>query len=313
MDLELFRNYIEIVETGSLTAAASRIHIAQPTLSKQLRQLELYFDAKLIITERGSRRVLITDAGRLLYDKAKYICSLNETAKEEIERIEHGASGTLRLSVANSRCKALVEGMLKPFSALYPHINYSIHEASYHEQRQALLSGLGEIGFLSTPPEDSNEIEELFRKDESLVAVFNANSEWLHEPQRKGIHLLDLKDIPISISRGCYTEFRKSCAQAGFTPLIRSVNTTKSTALYWAEADAAVTIVPTTDDEHLGAAFCVKKIVDIEFDIYKSVVRVKDRPLSYVALKFVEFYNENSNSHRLCNIRQLFDEVKRTR
>ena len=65
MDLAVLRNFISIVEAGNVTAASERVHIAQPTLSKQLRQLENYYDAKLIITERGSRQIILTDAGRI--------------------------------------------------------------------------------------------------------------------------------------------------------------------------------------------------------------------------------------------------------
>ena len=97
MDLAVLRNFISIVEAGNVTAASERVHIAQPTLSKQLRQLENYYDAKLVITERGSRQIILTDAGRLLYEKAKYMCSLDDSAIEEIRSSEHGAAGTLRV------------------------------------------------------------------------------------------------------------------------------------------------------------------------------------------------------------------------
>ena len=78
MDLENYRNFLAVIETGSLTGASEYVHVAQPALSKQIRMLENFFGARLLITERGSRKVILTEAGRLLYQKAKYICSLEE-------------------------------------------------------------------------------------------------------------------------------------------------------------------------------------------------------------------------------------------
>ena len=89
MELDNYRNFLAIIEAGSFTGAADYVHIAQPALSKQLRALENYFGTKLIITTRGSRQILLTEAGRVLYQKAKYMCALEDLAKSEIENIYH--------------------------------------------------------------------------------------------------------------------------------------------------------------------------------------------------------------------------------
>lgn len=102
MELDNYRNFLAIIEAGSFTGAADYVHIAQPALSKQLRALENYFGTKLIITTRGSRQILLTEAGRVLYQKAKYMCALEDLAKSEIENIMGGVVGTLRFSIANS-------------------------------------------------------------------------------------------------------------------------------------------------------------------------------------------------------------------
>ena len=90
MELDNYRNFLAIIEAGSFTGAADYVHIAQPALSKQLRALENYFGTKLIITTRGSRQILLTEAGRVLYQKAKYMCALEDLAKSEIENIMGG-------------------------------------------------------------------------------------------------------------------------------------------------------------------------------------------------------------------------------
>ena len=73
MDIENYRNFLAIIEAGSITGAAEIVHIAQPALSKQLRALEQFYGTKLLLTARGTRQIILTDAGRIVYQKAKYI------------------------------------------------------------------------------------------------------------------------------------------------------------------------------------------------------------------------------------------------
>ena len=82
-------------------------------------------------------------------------------------------------------------------------------------------------------------------------------------------------------------------------PHILSINSTRHTALQWALADVGVAVVPIEPGEDMGDEYQIKKILDIDAELYKSVVKVKGRPLSPLALKFIEFYNENSSSRRL--------------
>jgi len=310
MDLENYRNFLAVIETGSLTGAAEYVHVAQPALSKQIRALETFYDAKLLITERGSRKVILTEAGRLLYQKAKYICSLEDLAKEEIVSTQRGAAGTLRISVANSRSASFIKNNLQPFSELYPEVNFEIFETSFYEQSQQLLNGITEIGVLSTPIGQEDNFEELFRRDEYLAAVFSNNSQWQLHTKRKGINLSDLRNIPLSVSSGCHAILRKTCDSIGFRPKILSINTTRYTALQWALTDQSVAIVPVEPGEDLGEKYLIKKILDVDTELYKSVVKVKGRPLSPLALKFIQFYNENSDSRRLCDMRRLESESK---
>lgn len=64
MEIDNYRNFLAIVEAGSMTSASEFVHIAQPALSKQLKSLEGYFGTKLIITTRGSKHLILTDAGK---------------------------------------------------------------------------------------------------------------------------------------------------------------------------------------------------------------------------------------------------------
>lgn len=307
MELDNYRNFLAIVEAGSFTSAASYVHIAQPALSKQLRAMEAFFGAKLIITTRGSRQLLLTEAGRILYQKAKYICSLEDLAKSEIDSVMGGVMGTLRFSISNSRSALFIKSSLKSFSQLYPNITYELYEASIAEQAQQLLNGITEIGIFSTPVDHQGNFEILFRRDEELVAAFRKDSVWL-DNDKPTITLKELADIPLSLSAGCSDMFRQSCAEESIEPRIICISTTRDTALEWCSENAAVSIIPVEPTEQLGDDYVLKKIIDIDADVYKTVVKVKDRPLSIAAQHFLKFYAKTRNSQQVCDLEQLLKE-----
>ncbi len=301
MELDNYRNFLAIIEAGSFTGAADYVHIAQPALSKQLRSLENYFGTKLIITTRGSRQILLTEAGRVLYQKAKYMCALEDLAKSEIESIMGGVIGTLRFSIANSRSALFIKSSLKDFCALYPNIKCELFEAGINEQTQQLLNGITELGILSVPIEHQDNFEILFRRDEQLTAVFHKDSVFL-EPNKTSVTLKELEDIPLSLSSGCSEIVLKAFAQNSLVPRIMCTSTTRSTTLEWTRTKAAVAIVPVEPGEALGDEFVSLPITDLKTDVYKTVVKVKDRPLSVAAQHFLKFYSKTRNSQQVCDL-----------
>ena len=293
MEIDNYRNFLAIVEAGSMTAASEYIHIAQPALSKQVKSLENYFGTKLIITTRGSKHLILTDAGRILYHKAKYICSLEDMAKNEIGDVSDGSKGTLRFTVANSRAAVFIKECLEPFHRLFPLINYEIHEGGITEQSQQLLSGIAELGILSVPPIHQNNFDVLFRRKEKIVCVTAENSIFLKGTTTPTLE--ELAECPLCLSTGCHLMMSK----------ILSICTTRTTALRWAEDDCGVSIVPMEPKEKLPEGLIAKAITGVDTDLYKTVVRVKGRPLSVVAKKFLQFYSDVRDSERMIKIKDL--------
>lgn len=81
MDIEYYKNYVEIVEKGNISAAARNCHLAQPALSNQLKVLEKFYGAKLLI--RGSRKVELTEAEKIVYKGAKKLVELEFQIAQE--------------------------------------------------------------------------------------------------------------------------------------------------------------------------------------------------------------------------------------
>ncbi len=83
MDIKQLKYFYTIAEEGQITSAAKKLNIAQPPLSYQLKNLENELGVKLV--ERGSRNIKLTDAGLMLYNRAKQILDLTETTIDELK------------------------------------------------------------------------------------------------------------------------------------------------------------------------------------------------------------------------------------
>ena len=224
-------------------------------------------------------------------------------AKNEIGDVSDGSKGTLRFTVANSRAAVFIKECLEPFHRLFPLINYEIHEGGITEQSQQLLSGIAELGILSVPPIHQNNFDVLFRRKEKIVCVTAENSMFL-----KGITaptLPELAECPLCLSTGCHLMMSKIFAEKSIRPQILSICTTRTTALRWAEDDCGVSIVPMEPKEKLPEGLIAKPITGVDTDLYKTVVRVKGRPLSVVAKKFLQFYSDIRDSERMIKIKDL--------
>lgn len=82
MNLDFYRNYIKIIDCGTLSGAARELHIAQSTLSSQIRVLEEEYGSELFL--RGNRRLELTETGKLLYEKSKTIMMRRMYASAEV-------------------------------------------------------------------------------------------------------------------------------------------------------------------------------------------------------------------------------------
>lgn len=291
MNIEHYRNYIAIVETGSLTGASNKMHIAQSALSNMLKNMERSFGTTLIITNRGVRKIELTDAGRIIYEKARYICSLEELAYSEVADCADGGSGILRISLSPSTSISFIQDYLAGFSQKNPKVSYELYEVPIAEQTNQLLSGFTEIGIANAPLNKPEAFNVLFKINENLAAVFNLNNPWL-SPLCDTVALRELHNVPLCLSRGCSSLFKETCAKDNCTPNILSINTTKLACITWAKIGLGVAIVPVSFSEIFEQEVCYKIINDSRLKVSETFVTIKNRALSPVAQKFLNYCAE---------------------
>ena len=127
MEIKDMRAFYAIVEEGNISHAAQRLDIAQPALSRQMKRLESSLGVQLF--ERGSRRIRLTDAGRVLYSRVEHILGMVDGTVREITEIGSGVAGSIQLGTITTSGALLLPELITEFHRRYPQVTYQIWEA----------------------------------------------------------------------------------------------------------------------------------------------------------------------------------------
>ncbi|CAB3752333.1 LysR family transcriptional regulator [Burkholderia sp. MSh2] len=146
MDLRHLRYFLAVAEEGHFGRAAERLHIVQPALSAQIRALEEELGGALF--ERSTRKVALTDAGRLLVTEARRTIEQAERTKTLVQRAASGEAGVVRIGfVGNAVASARLSEDLAAFHAAWPDVVLDLREMAPVAQQDAILAGQLDIGY----------------------------------------------------------------------------------------------------------------------------------------------------------------------
>lgn len=160
-----------VADHGSFTRAAQALHVSQPALSQQIKELEERLGAQLL--DRSGRQIQPTDLGRAYLERARRALDELEEGARAIRDVEDLSAGSLRLGITPTVAAYLIGPLSQRFRASYPGIALSIHVASHEEIEPALIDDrldLG-IGFGDLSPED---IEVIPLHMEHLALITNS-------------------------------------------------------------------------------------------------------------------------------------------
>src|SRR3954471_14327235 len=139
MELRQLRYFVSIVDHGSLSRAALVLHVAQPALTQQLRQLEEELGAQLL--HRSAKGVLSTDAGKVFYEHAQAILKQVADARSAVAQSTDRPSGSVTLGLPHSISGALALPLLTAARASYPEITLQLTEEISGNLSEQLKSG----------------------------------------------------------------------------------------------------------------------------------------------------------------------------
>lgn len=153
MDIRVLRYFLTVASEGNITKAAETLHITQPTLSRQLMDLEEELGTQLFV--RGKRHIELTEGGIMFQQRVREIISLLEKAEREISGENQVVGGTVAVGCVESSAAFLLPEVMAAFSAKYPEVRYEFYAADGDDIRDKLDSGALDIGILVEPVETS--------------------------------------------------------------------------------------------------------------------------------------------------------------
>jgi len=170
MTLESYRNFVAIVDCGSIMAAANKLLIAQPSLSYQLKNIEKTYGVQLVI--RGPRSIELTEAGRVFYNKAKEICMLEESMRTSLTTTQAAYREQLKVSVPTGTNGPYLQTLFHSFVQKHPDVNYEICELPGNYVISNVIDGITEIGLVRSAVPSYSNLQTFPYRRENIVAVF---------------------------------------------------------------------------------------------------------------------------------------------
>ncbi len=196
MEIRVLRYFLEVAREGSVTHAAQRLHISQPTLSKQLKDLETELGKKLFV--RSSFSVRLTDEGMLLRRRAEDILDMVDKTADEFKALGQMTGGDIHIGCAESDSIKHLARRMKAVQGQYPGIRVHLYSGDTDDLSERLDRGLldfaviaqavdlSKYNYLELPGADTWGV--VMRKDAPLA-------------QKETVCLDDLLDLPLIVSR----------------------------------------------------------------------------------------------------------------
>lgn len=308
MDLKQLTYFVTVAGEGTISAAAKKLHMTQPPLSNQLKLLEE--EVGCLLFERGPRSVRLTDAGRMMYERASTLLHMSDLLKEELKEFRKGGRGTLRLGVVSSVSGTLFCRWFGDFHRLHPDIRFELFEADTYQLLERLRDGLIELAIVRTPfptgdflsfplkkeaivaaghvhyfPLRSQAVPGFFGEDRPAVGELTSG-----EQLPEAISLAALSRMPLILYRRWETVLTAAFHKENlpFEPFCK--NDDARTTAFLADAGVGVGILP----ESAVPLLCHKNTVwlPIEHRVFTSticVIQNKNAGLSAPAKAFAEF------------------------
>lgn len=196
MELRVLKYFIAVAREKTISSAADYLHITQPSLSRQLMDLEKELGKQLFI--RGNRKIVLTEDGELLYRRAIEIITLVEKTESEIQDSNEPISGNIYIGGSETKAMRIIAQAAAELQKLYPYIQYHIYSGTSDDVKEKLDKGLLDFGVLMGQF-DHTKYDSIKLPDHDVWGVLMRKDSPL--AKREFIKPEDLYNLPLIISR----------------------------------------------------------------------------------------------------------------
>jgi DNA-binding transcriptional LysR family regulator len=245
MDPKLLRGFLVLAEELHIGNAAARLHLTQPPLSKQIRQLEELLQVRLF--ERNRRGVRLTAAGAALVTEAQRLIAQSNLAVESVRQVARGDSGHVRIAFNASVLFMDVEHIVTRVENALPGLRSTWEEMGSSEQTDAPRQDRIDMGFAQAPQTLQGLESRVVAKVPMAIALPARHP----LAKRRSVPLGALRDedfvlVPREIGPGFFDLVIAACVSAGFSPRLRHQARHLLTTLSLVATSGAVSLVPET-------------------------------------------------------------------
>jgi DNA-binding transcriptional LysR family regulator len=245
MELRHLRYFVAVAEALSFTKGAKTLHLAQPSLTRQIKDLEE--ELGVLLLNRTKQQVSLTDEGRSFLVDAKRLLDLAGEMVDSVQRLSRREVSELNVGYVINLFYELLPRTLASFRGLFPTVSINLFDMSCGDQFRALEDGRIDLGFVGLhEPIEMRGLEfRTIASYKTVVALSKDNS-----LARKSV--VNLKDLApmffIGMSEASYPYYRdwltKTCRRVAFTPKVLQDVALERTMIHAVAAGLGVALVP---------------------------------------------------------------------
>ena len=243
MDTQALKNFITLAETLHFTKTSEKVFIAQPALSRQIKELERSIGAQLF--KRDKRNVSLTKAGAYFKEVAQQTVDQLDYAIKRTKQIHLGEAGEVKIGYTHSIVQTILPRIVKEIRTKFPGVKTVLREMNNTDQYKDLAEGRLDIGFATNIIAPENIKSKVFFEDVFVVVLPKTH----HLLKEKKFDLSALANepfiLPHKIDGSAYVSTVEAiCLDAGFFPNVVHHTASVSSALKLVEAGLGITIEP---------------------------------------------------------------------
>lgn len=298
MELRHLKYFIAVAEELGFRRAAERLHMEQPSLSRQIRQLEEDLGVELL--QRSKQGVSLTAAGTAFLDEARLTLVQAERSAQVAKQFNGGQLQKLVIGFSICVFDRLLSQMIQTFRELSPEVAIELKEMHTMPQIQALLAGEIDVGFVYLPVHQPDILTQIVLR-ESLLVVLPPAHPLASLPAIPLALLADERFIicPRSVKPDFYDLIMALCQQAGFQPKIVQEATPPEVAVRFVEANAGISLAVAGSERRHNAGVVYRAIADSATYLDIAVAWHRERSAEIVN-QFLDVTKQFQNSD-LCS------------
>ena len=294
MELRHLRYFAAVAEELSFSRAAERLHMAQPPLSQQIRDLER--ELKLELFDRSHRKIRLTSAGKDLLADARAVLESVSRMEYRAKLRSEGNLGRLVIGVNTAIVTpAYFARLLRSFQNANPGVVFTMIDYNSARQVDALMANEIDVGFLRPSSLIPAQVT-THRLNRQVMRIAVPDLHWIAKKRRVAWRDLANENFVMvqrDIAGDFYNDFYARCRNAGFEPKIKQFVSNAATLFWLVSAGMGIAPTPTTSETANGVTFVA---LPADAPVYETALAWRKSDVSPVLQRFVQFVSESQIS-----------------